>query len=492
MRNMNMKTNLRRTIFLLLAAVSSAAAQSIPANSPDFFEVKIRPVLIKNCYSCHTSSQMSGLRVDSQEAITKGGKRGPAIVPGNPAGSLLLTAIRQTDAGLKMPMGGKLTDAEISDFAAWIEAGAVWPKDAVVKAPSDGKYVIYPEQKQFWSLVPLRQPQIPPVKDIKWPKSDIDRFVLEKLEKQGLKPIAAASKHDLIRRATLDLTGLPPTYEEIQAFEKDTSPNAFAKVVDRLLASPHYGERWGRIWLDVARFGEDDYRSLEPGANKGRHDYPNAYMYRDWVIQAINDDMPYDQFAKAQIAGDLMDESVRHKMVQATGLFGLGPWYFDNGAVEVTRADERHDRVDVVTRGFLGLTVACARCHDHKYDPIPQKDYYALAGVFYNTIYHEYPQAPKSVVDKYKGYEDEVERKQKIQREMQTNLGSQLSQSMAFETSKYLEAVYEVAGPQKKEMAQVVEEKKLDYEVLERWLKYMEKPTTLYPNKKAWQDFMKR
>src|SRR5262249_43077988 len=186
------------------------------------------------------------------------------------------------------------------------------------------------------------------------------------------------------------------------------------------------------------------------------------------------------------------DDSVRHKTIAATGFLGLGPWYFDNGAVEVTRADERHDRVDVVTRGFLGLTVACARCHDHKYDPIPQKDYYALAGVFYNTIYKEYPQAPKTVIDKYKGYEDELERKQKILREMQTSLGLQLSQSLAFETQKYLEAVYEVAGPQKKELPQVVEDKKLDYELLDRWIKYMDKPSTFYPYKKAWQEFMKR
>jgi hypothetical protein len=191
-----------------------------------------------------------------------------------------------------------------------------------------------------------------------------------------------------LRRATLDLTGLPPTPEEIAAFDKDSSPDAFAKVVDRLLASPHYGERWGREWLDVARFGEDDYRSLNPSP-RGYFPYPNAYIYRDWVIQAYNDDLPYDQFVKAQLAGDLLDEKIRYKYLPATGFLGLGPWYFDNGAVEVTRADERHDRVDVVSRGFLGLTVACARCHDHKYDPIPQTDYYSLAGVFKNTDYHE-------------------------------------------------------------------------------------------------------
>ena len=237
--------------------------------------------------------------------------------------------------------------------------------------------MIAPERRKFWRLQPIQDVQPPAVKDTKWAKSTIDKLVLAQLEKEGLKPVHPANRHDLLRRATLDLTGLPPTPEEIAAFEKDTSPDAFAKVVDRLLASPHYGERWGRVWLDVARFGEDDYRSLNPNP-RGYHPYPNAYVYRDWVIQAFNDDMPYDQFVKAQLAGDLLDEKTRYKTLPATGFLGLGPWYYDNGAVEVTRADERHDRVDVVTRGFLGLTVACARCHDHKYDPIPQTDYYSL------------------------------------------------------------------------------------------------------------------
>ena len=489
-----MRTELGWTILISLAALSSAAAQNIPANSPDFFEAKIRPVLIKNCYSCHTSSQMSGLRVDSQEAITKGGKRGPAIVPGKPDDSILLKAIRQTDQGLKMPMGGKLTDTEVSDFAAWIEAGAVWPKSAApMTAAADGKYVIYPEQKEFWSIVPLKQPRVPAVKDIKWSKTDIDRLVLARLEKDGLKPVAPAPKRDLIRRATLDLTGLPPTYEEIQAFEKDTSPNAFAKVVDRLLASPKYGERWGRIWLDVARYGEDDYRSLNPNP-RGYRPYPNAYNYRDWVIQAFNDDMPFDKFVKAQIAGDLVDPKDRPKMLAGTGFLGLGPWYYDNGAFEITRADERHDRVDAVSRGFLGLTVACARCHNHKYDPIPQTDYYSLAGVFYNTIYEEYPGAPKKIVDEYSNLEDELEKEQKILQDATTAATDTLSRSFAYQTSNYLQGVWEVTqtGPQKKEMAQVVEQRKLDYELFDRWIKYMAKPTTKYKNKDAWLAMIKK
>jgi cytochrome c553 len=478
------------SLFLLTAFIVRAADPQGTAASPDFFESKIRPLLAGNCYSCHTNSALGGLRLDSREAMLKGGSRGPALAAGDPEQSLIVKAIRQTDAKLKMPMGSKLKDSEIEDIVAWVKAGAVWPASGPVTAKTPGKYTISSEQKSFWSLVPLKQPAPPQVKDVRWAKSDVDKFILANLEKQSLKPVRPATKHDLIRRATLDLTGLPPTPEEIAAFEKDAFPDAFAKVVDRLLASPHYGERWGRLWLDVARYGEDDYRSLNPNP-RGYHPYPNAYLYRDWVIQAINDDVPYDTFVKAQLAGDLMDPKVRYKMLPATGFLGLGPWYYDNGAVEVTRADERHDRVDVVTRGFLGLTVACARCHDHKYDPIPQTDYYSLAGVFLNTAYHEYPRIPKSALDSYKKLEDEVEQKQKVLSEMQNALSSRLSESLAFTTSNYLQGVYEVAG-QKKEAETVVESRKLDYELLTRWIKYMEKTTDKYHYKEAWQAAMKK
>jgi len=481
---------------LASAGVVPLEAQTSAPLPGDFFELKIRPLLANNCYSCHAGTAMGGLRLDSREGIVKGGSRGVTVTPGDPENSLLIRAVRQSDDKLKMPLGGKLKDSEIEDLVAWVKAGAVWPAappasptTAAAVKPGD-RYVIPPERKNFWSLVPLQRPAAPPVKDARWPKTEIDRFVLARLEKENLKPVRPASRHDLIRRATLDLTGLPPTPEETTAFEKDPSPDAFAKVVDRLLASPHYGERWGRIWLDVARYGEDDYRSLNPNP-RGYHPYPNAYVYRDWVIQAFNDDLPYDSFVKAQLAGDLMDEKVRYKMLPATGFLGLGPWYYDNGAVEVTRADERHDRVDVVTRGFLGLTVACARCHDHKYDPIPQTDYYSLAGVFLNTRYHEYPLAPKKVLDEYTRIEDAVEKKQKMLQEVQTNLSNQLSEALAFQASNYLQGVYEVAA-QKREAETVVESRKLDYELLERWIRFMEKPTDKYRFKEAWQAMMKR
>jgi cytochrome c553 len=472
----------------------SGDAQTPNAGSPDYFETKVRPILANNCFGCHTGSALGGLRLDSSEAMLKGGKRGPAIVPGDPDKSLMITAIKQTDANLKMPQGSKLKDDDIAVLEAWVKSGAVWPKSAApqVSSTANGKYVITPERKAFWSFQPLKAEPIPAVKDAKWAKTDIDRFILARLEKEGLHPVGPASKHDLLRRATLDLIGLAPTPEEYAAFEADKSPDAFAKVVDRLLASPHYGERWGRVWLDVARYGEDDYRSLNPNP-RGYRPYPNAYAYRDWVIDAFNDDLPYDQFVKAQLAGDLMDPKVRYKMLPATGFLGLGPWYYDNGSNEVTRADERHDRVDAVTRGFLGLTVACARCHDHKYDPIPQTDYYALAGVFYNTIYEEYPAAPKKVVDEFTKLQDQVDEKNKILQELNQNLSAELSRSIAFQTSAYIQGVWDITGAKpKKEVAAVVESRKLDYEVLERWAKYMQKPTDKYHNKDEFQAMLKK
>ncbi|MGA3205601.1 MAG: DUF1549 domain-containing protein, partial [Bryobacteraceae bacterium] len=305
----------RLPIVIALSSLGVGTLRAQSASAPDYFELKVRPLLATNCYACHTDSALGGLRLDSRESMLKGGSRGPALVPGDPEKSILIQAVRQTDPKLKMPMGAKLKDSEVEVLVAWVKEGAVWPKPAApltTTAKAGGKYVIAPERRAFWSLLPLNDPAPPAVKDVKWPKSPIDKFVLARLEKDGMKPVRAANKHDLLRRATLDLTGLPPTPEEIAAFDKDASPEAFAKVVDRLLASPHYGERWGRAWLDVARFGEDDYRSLNPFP-RGYFPYANAYLYRDWVIQAFNDDLPYDQFVKAQLAGDLLDEKVRYK-----------------------------------------------------------------------------------------------------------------------------------------------------------------------------------
>ena len=372
---------------------SGASPAAPPAQANEFFETRVRPLLAANCYACHADAAMAGLRVDSREALLRGGETGPALVPGDPEKSALLKVVQHAEGFPRMPRGrARLPAADIEALAQWIREGAVWPAsatDAAAPAPAAAhERTITPEQRAFWSFQPIREPAAPAVQNTAWPRTDIDRFVLARLERDGLAPVAAADKVTLLRRATLGLTGLPPTPEEVDAFVADSSPTAFETVVERLLASPHYGEAWGRMWLDVARYGEDDYRSLDP-MGRGFNPYPNAHLYRDWVIRAFNEDLPYDQFVTAQLAADLLDGADRVRHLPALGFLGLGPWYYDNGAVEITKADERHDRVDAVSRGMLGLTVGCARCHDHKYDPIPTKDYYSLAGVFYNTEYHD-------------------------------------------------------------------------------------------------------
>ena len=459
----------------------------------DFFETKVRPVLADNCFACHTASRMGDLRVDSRQALLKGGKSGPAIVPGDPDKSLLITAVRQTTEKLKMPMGGKLKKEEVDALVEWIRGGAVWPESGAVAAPvpASAQYVITPEQRAFWSFAPLRKAAVPPVSDTAWAKTDIDRFILASLEQHGLQPAPPASRLVLLRRATLDLTGLPPTPEELAAFQQDQSPEAFARVVDRLLASPRYGERWGRIWLDVARYGEDDYRSLDP-EHRGYNPYPNAYLYRDWVIQAFNDDLPYDQFVRAQLAADLMDEKVRARMLPGLGFLGLGPWFYDNGAVEITKADERNDRVDAVSRGFLGLTVACARCHDHKYDRIPTSDYYALAGVFGNSIYHEYAMVPKAVAEDFKDRDKQLANKKKLLEDFLDTERRQLSESLVFQASKYMVAAWKVTGEPRQKLFDAAEEAKLDYELLDRWVKFLAKPPKFYPYLADWQKMIQR
>ncbi len=461
-----------------------------PSGINDFFEAKVRPVLATECYSCHTDSALGGLRMDSREALLKGGKSGAAIVPGDPDKSLLIQAVRHTGV-LKMPKGGKLPQAQIDALVEWVKAGAVWSATTKPVPITKGEMAIDPARRTFWSFQPLHAVPSPILKDTRWAKTDIDRFILARLEKEGLTPVAAADRRTLIRRATLDLTGLPPTAEEIEAFEKDKSADAFAKVVDRLLASPQYGERWGRLWLDVARYGEDDYRSLDP-MQRGFAPYPHAYLYRDWAVKAFNDDLPYDQFVRAQLAGDLMDDKTRVRTLPALGFLGQGPWFYDNGAVEVTRADERHDRIDVVSRGFLGLTVGCARCHDHKYDPIPTKDYYAMAGVFASTTYQEYPQVPQSIVDDYTKLEKKLKSKQKMMGEFMQTEGKQLSQSLVLQASKYMQAVWRVKGESKADLLETIEKNKLDYELMQRWMRFLERPPRHYPFLKDWQALMQK
>ena len=268
----------------------------LPLLASDHFEMKVRPLLAKNCLGCHTATKMGGLEISSHESLVKGGNSGPAVIEDKPDESLLLKVVRHEHPRIKMPPTGRLSEEEIETLAAWVRDGAAWPEKVMAFKPM---------QSDFWSLQPLKKQPPPSVRQTSWAKTPIDKFILARLEAKGIQPVAAADKRTLIRRATYDLTGLPPTFEEIQAFINDRSPQAFAKVIDRLLASPQYGERWGRSWLDVARYSDD---KLNPTMDEP---HPNAFRYRDWVIDAFNRDMPYDEFVKAQIAGDLMPQPER-------------------------------------------------------------------------------------------------------------------------------------------------------------------------------------
>ncbi len=358
----------------MLGILPAFAAEPTPAQL-QFFETKVRPVLAASCYKCHsdqTERVKAGLYLDSREGMLKGGESGPAIVPGDPDKSLLVKAVSYKDLDLQMPpKGKKLTDAQIADLTAWVRMGAPMPAVAVttsgIKRAADAG-------KSHWAWQPLKKPEVPAVKDSTWAKSPIDNFILAKLDEKGLTPNPPADKNTLIRRATFDLIGLPPTPEEVDDFVKDTSPDAFAKVVDRLLASPHYGERWGRHWLDVAR-----YSDTKGQIKKQREDenYPFAWTYRDYVIRSFNEDKPYNLFITEQLAADKLPSTQKnYTNLCALGFLTVGDRFMG------MQNDVINDRIDVVTKGFLGLTVTCARCHDHKFDPIPTKDYYSMYGVF--------------------------------------------------------------------------------------------------------------
>jgi hypothetical protein len=380
--------------FLILSAVAGSmqATEKAGTEPAEFFEREIRPLLSERCFKCHGKKKAkSGLRLTSRASILKGGDNGPAAVPGKPAASRMIQAVRQ-EGDLKMPPDGKLAAAQVAKLAHWIELGLPWPESrAVVKAPEAGPAEEKPfteEQRRFWSFQPVKVAPPPTVKNRGWVRSPIDRYVLAALEARGLKHAAAADRRTLIRRATFDLTGLPPTPAEIDAFLNDASPEAFAHVVDRLLASPHYGERWGRHWLDVVRY-TDSFDARILSGNGRIMDIGEAYRYRDWVVDALNRDLPYDQFIENQIAGDLLPPpspgGVNVPGIIATGMLAIGNWGGGDADKEKLLTDIADDQVDVVCRAFLALTVACARCHDHKFDPIPTEDYYGLAGIFFST-----------------------------------------------------------------------------------------------------------
>ncbi len=373
-----------------LLPASTTGAAEVDASQPTaeqvrFFEAQVRPVLVENCVKCHGPEKPKAhLRLDSRAAILTGGDTGPAVVPGKAEESLLITAISHTDDVLKMPPKQKLDAARIAALTQWVKIGVPWPgsaKDASEPAPArKGEYQITAKDRAHWAFRPIVRPAVPGSSDRAWAAKPIDAFIREGLDARGLQPNPPATKQELIRRATYDLTGLPPTPEEVEAFLNDPSPLAYEALVDRLLDSPRYGEKWGRHWLDLVRFAETN--SYERDGAK-----PNAWRYRDYVIRALNDDKPYDRFIREQLAGDELPDADTESFV-ATGYYRLGIWDDEPTDREQAFFDGLDDIVATTGQVFLGLTVDCARCHDHKLDPIPQKDYYRLVSFFRNINHY--------------------------------------------------------------------------------------------------------
>ena len=442
----------------------------LPAASPDpagveFFERKIRPIFVENCYKCHSAGAekiKGGLLLDTRDGVIKGGDTGPALVPGNPEKSLLIKAIRYTDPDLQMPpKNKKLAPEQIADLEAWVKMGAPDPRSGTQNSKLETR-----NPSHHWAFQPIKAPAVPKPKNGRWIKTPVDAFILAKLEENKLAPSPLGDKRALIRRATFDLLGLPPSPREVNDFTADNSPNAFATVVDRLLASPRYGERWGRYWLDVARYADTKGYVFEEERR-----YPYAYTYRDYVVRAFNEDLPFDQFLIQQIAADLLPLGDDKRPLAALGFLTLGRRFLNN------QPDIIDDRIDVVARGTMGLTVACARCHDHKFDPIPTNDYYSLYGVFAScnepgekpllgkeALPKEYPEY---LAERAKREEELKQFRQEKEAEVRTRLRSQAGDYLllAHEASK-------LSDQSKKES--LARERKLDPGVAQRWMHSLE------------------
>ena len=355
-------------------------------NGAEFFEKRVRPVLVERCYECHSATAKKlkgGLRLDTREGLSAGGDSGAAVLPGNPEESLLIKAVRRLDKDSAMPPKQALDDAQVADLVAWVKMGAPDPRVAA-EQKSKPAYDFAAARNQ-WAFHKPASESPPSVQNAGWMKTPVDAFILKKLEEKGMMPAPPADPSSLVRRVTFDLIGLPPRPEETASFLNDRSPDAFATVVDRLLASPRYGERWARHWLDVVRYTD----SLDTREFGGGGDVAQAWRYRDWVVAAFNRDLPYDQFITQQIAGDLLAEQpgapFDPEKIVATGMYAIGNWGTGDADKEKVYTDIVDDQIDVTGRAFLGLTLACARCHDHKFDPIPTADYYGLAGIFFSS-----------------------------------------------------------------------------------------------------------
>src|SRR5262245_5985769 len=394
---------------------------------------------------------MGGLRLDTAEGVVKGGESGPVVAPGQPEKSLLIKAILYKDLQLKMPPTGKLTDEEIQRLITWVKMGAPDPRNEVASVTTLASRIDFEKARTFWAFRKIQKPVVPAVEQNSWVSSPIDSFVLAQLENRGLKPAPPADRHAWLRRVTFDLIGLPPTPQEIEAYLADTSTSARERVVDRRLASLHYGERWARHWLDVVRFAETNGHEFD-------NDKLDAWRYRDYVIRALNQDVPYDQFVKEHIAGDLLPQ----KRLSVDGTcwespLGTGFYWFGevlNSATDSvkSRADEVDNQIDVLTKAFLGLTGACSRCHDHKFDPIPTSDYYALAGFLHSTNVSEAVLDSPAVANRIADAQADISALNlRIERLMRSELLHQ-----AGLVDAYLLAVSEVLGKKPEERESVI------------------------------------
>lgn len=437
--------------------------RAVTSREAEFFERRVRPILVENCVSCHgPEKQKSGLRLDSRPGMLKGSESGPVVTPGDPDDSVLIEAVRRTGAN-PMPPKKSLHPNAVADLTTWVKMGAPWPESTATRAvEASGE-----AWKRHWSFQPVRHPAAPTVRQHGWQRTSIDPFILAPLEAKGLDPSPPADKRTLIRRATFDLIGLPPTPDDVDAFLADSSSDAFAKVVDRLLASPHYGERWGRYWLDVARYADTKGYVFFEDAN-----FTWAYTYRDYVIRAFNEDLPYNRFVVEQLAADRLSLGTDKHALTALGFVTLGGRFMSNPY------DIIDDRIDVVTRGLLGLTVTCARCHDHKFDPIPAKDYYALYGVFASSVEPNIPPlfADPPKTKEYLAFEQELSKREQALEDYLSLKHNELVQGARTRAAEYLVAAQATLGqPTIEEFMLLADGGDLNPTMIIRWRSLLER-----------------
>jgi hypothetical protein len=467
-----MMLSLIPVLLLLAIGQASTPAEPVPAARPDrdaadFFEARVRPVLARSCFPCHgPEKHKGGLRLDSAASLLKGGDTGPVVVPGSPDDSPLIAAIRYDDI-VQMPPDGKLSDQAIADLTEWVRRGASWP-DAPAPAPTEPRpSTSAAAGAAHWAFQPVRMPAPPEVRDPRWAVSPIDRFILDRLDREGLRPSPPADRRTLIRRAAYDLTGLPPTPEEVERFINDPAPDAYERLIDRLLASPRYGERWGRHWLDLARYADTKGYVYD---DREESRFPFSYVYRDYVIRAFNEDRPYDRFLREQIAADQwLEEGGDRDALAALGFLTLGRRFLGN------QHDIIDDRLDVLFRGTQALSVSCARCHDHKYDPIPTEDYYSLYGVFASTTERTVRLGgdPRSTGADPAYEEGLKQRQQALETALETKR-AELSERVRSSIGAYLEAVLDAERLPGEEHYVILGEDELNPLIAHRWKAYLQ------------------